>query len=256
MAYNQAQKAQNPRLFNQDSQFLDGPNSRGTDFTFAVKVFIEFIRGFRTLHFVGPCISVFGSARIMEDEIYYDIAEEFGKKISDLGFTVMTGGGPGIMEAANKGAFLNGGSSVGCAIKLPREQALNKYMHTHVMFNFFFVRKVLLIKYSHAFIVMPGGFGTLDELFETLTMIQTGILHSFPVVIFGVDYYKELSAMIEQMIESKTIDSNDINLIKFTDNVDEAMQHITKFIQENYTVKPKPKPWWILGESYIQDKRK
>ena len=147
--------------------YLDGPKSRGFELSFAFRVFWQFIRGFRKLHFIGPCITVFGSARFKEDHKFYIAAREFGKRISELGFVTMTGGGPGIMEAANRGAFENGGISVGCNVQLPFEQHPNPYMNKWITFEHFFVRKVLLIKYSYAFIIMPGGFGTMDEFFET-----------------------------------------------------------------------------------------
>lgn len=234
--------------FNQDIHFLEGPSSRGKEFSFVWKAMVQFIKGFRTLHFVGPCISVFGSARTHEQHPVYHQAYEIGKKIAAMGFTVMTGGGPGVMEAANRGAFENGGQSVGCTIRLPREQKNNPYMHQSVDFSYFFVRKVLLVKYSHAFVVLPGGFGTLDELFETLTLIQTGILHNFPVVVIGSNYYAELWVFIEKMIQEGTIDSKDLHLIKVTDDIDEAMKHIESYIQNHYQIRPKPKAWWILGE--------
>jgi uncharacterized protein (TIGR00730 family) len=235
--------------FNHLTHYLDGPNSRGKELQFAFKSFIQFIKGFRTLHFVGPCISVFGSARINSNVPMYRAAEEFGKRISAIGFTVMTGGGPGIMEAANKGAYENGGASCGCTIKLPHEQKSNQYLHREISFDYFFVRKVLLVKYSYAFIVLPGGFGTLDELFETLTLIQTGILHHFPVVVHGKEYYGRLMEMIQTMIEAKTINEKDMDLILFSDDIDEAMNHIQKYIDSNYKIKAKPKPWWIFGEN-------
>src|ERR1700733_6152523 len=153
--------------------YLEGPKSRGYELLFAFRVFRQFIKGFRTLHFVGPCITVFGSARFTENDAYYIRAREFGKRIAGLGFTTLTGGGPGIMEAANRGAFENGGMSVGCNIKLPFEQKANKYLHKCVTFDYFFVRKALLIKYSYAFVCMPGGFGTMDEYFDILTLVQT-----------------------------------------------------------------------------------
>lgn len=148
-----------------ESVYLDGPKPRINEFLFAWSVFRQFIKGFRTLHFVGPCITVFGSARFKEGDRYYEAARAFGKRIAALGFTTMTGGGPGIMEAANRGAFENGGSSVGCNIKLPYEQHPNPYMHKWLTFDYFFIRKVVLVKYSYAFIIMPGGFGTMDEFF-------------------------------------------------------------------------------------------
>src|SRR6266511_4782600 len=164
--------------------YLEGPKSRSYELSFAWKIFKELIKGFRMLHFVGPCITVFGSARVKEDDLFYVKAKEFGKRIADIGFTTMTGGGPGIMEAANRGAFENGGTSVGCNIQLPFEQKANPYVHTSITFEHFFVRKTMLIKYSYAFIIMPGGFGTMDEFFEAVTLIQTKKITEFPVIIF------------------------------------------------------------------------
>lgn len=235
------------RIFNTNSQFLAGPNSRGREFVFLIKVFFQFLRGFRKLHFVGPCVTVFGSARFTETNEYYQQAREMGKLLSEMGFAVMTGGGPGIMEAANRGAYNAGGQSIGCTIKLPKEQASNPFMTRIVDFDYFFVRKVLLTKYSYAFVVMPGGFGTLDELFETLTLIQTGILHNFPVVIMGKEFYKDIIEMIEKMIDAKTISPDDQHLIKFTDDPKEACEHIRSFIHKNYKIKYKAS--WILGEN-------
>jgi uncharacterized protein (TIGR00730 family) len=156
--------------------FLEGPQSRRKDLLFAIRVLIEFIKGFRALHFVGPCVTIFGSARFKDGHPFYEKTEELAAKIAQLGFTIMTGGGPGIMEAANKGAREAGGRSVGCNIVLPHEQHENPYLDKWVDIKYFFVRKTLLIKYSYAFVVMPGGFGTLDEYFEALTLIQTKMI--------------------------------------------------------------------------------
>ena len=153
--------------------YLDGPKPRIYELGFAWRVFKEFIYAFRTLHFAGPCITVFGSARFDEAHPYYIAAREFGKRIAALGFTTLTGGGPGVMEAANRGAFENGGESIGCNIKLPYEQKPKPYVHATITFDHFFSRKVVLVKYSYAFIILPGGFGTMDEFFETLTLVQT-----------------------------------------------------------------------------------
>lgn len=217
--------------------YLEGPKSRTYELGFAVHVLWQFLKGFRTLHFVGPCITVFGSARFKEDHIYYKKAEAFGRRIADLGFTTLTGGGPGIMEAANKGAFEAGGESVGCNIKLPFEQHYNKYLTDAVTFDHFFVRKVLLVKYSYAFIIMPGGFGTMDEFFETITLIQTKTITQFPIVLFGKEFYKELMITIEGMAEQGTISKEDMNLVLLTDDVDEAMEHIRQYIIANYKIK-------------------
>ena len=227
-----------------ESEFLEAPHSRWYNLKFVVKVCGEFIRGFRALHFVGPCITVFGSARFAEDHEYYKKAYEFGKQIARMGGTVMTGGGPGIMEAANRGAFENGGTSVGCNIRLPKEQKHNPYMHRWVTFRHFFVRKVLLLKYSYGFVVMPGGFGTMDELFETCTLIQTATIRNFPVVVYDKKFYHELCLLFEKMIAEKTIDPEDVKLVLFTNSVEEGIEHIRKYVRENYFIKPvKPSPW-------------
>ncbi len=235
-------------IIESSTQFLDGPSGRGKELFFSLKVFAQFIKGFRALHFVGPCISVFGSARFEAGHKNYELSYEIGKRIALLGFTVMTGGGPGVMEAANKGAFENGGTSVGCTIKLPKEQIANPYMHKVVHMDYFFVRKVLLVKYSYAFIILPGGFGTLDEMFETLTLIQTSIINNFPVVVMDKNYYLNLVQLIEKMVEEKTIHAKDLTLLLFTDDIDKAIEHINEYISLNYRIKDKPKKWWLLGE--------
>lgn len=226
--------------------YLDGPKSRGYELMFAFKVFWQFLKGFRTLHFVGPCVTVFGSARFKDGNRYYECAREFGKRIAQLGFTTMTGGGPGIMEAANRGAFENGGRSVGCNIKLPFEQVANKYVQSTITFNHFFVRKTLLIKYSYAFIIMPGGFGTMDEFFETLTLVQTKTITNFPMVMFGKEFYKELWEAMQDMAVQGTIAKEDLDLVLLTDDVDEAMAHISKYIETNYKIKPQRRLWWLF----------
>jgi uncharacterized protein (TIGR00730 family) len=226
--------------------YLDGPKSRGYELHFAWRVFWQFLRGFRHLHFAGPCITVFGSARFKEDHLYYARAREFGKRIAEIGFTTMTGGGPGIMEAANRGAFENNGESVGCNIQLPFEQQPNRYMHKSYTFEHFFVRKVLLVKYSYAFIIMPGGFGTLDEFFETLTLVQTKTIATFPIVLFGKEYHQPLLKNIEWMAQQGTISKEDMNLVLVTDDIDEAMEHIRTYIGANYKIKPRKRFWWLF----------
>ncbi|MFM7646430.1 MAG: TIGR00730 family Rossman fold protein [Sphingomonadales bacterium] len=226
--------------------YLEGPKSRGYELLFAWRVFKQFIKGFRTLHFAGPCITVFGSARFTEEHPYYRQAREFGKRIAALGMTTLTGGGPGIMEAANRGAFENNGQSVGCNIVLPFEQKENPYLHYSVTFEHFFVRKVLLVKYSYAFIIMPGGFGTMDELFETLTLVQTRTISQFPIILFGKSFYQPLMNTIDKMLDEKTISSSDLEQVLFTDSVDEAMTHIQKYIRSNYQVKPRKRRWWLF----------
>jgi|SRR5687767_5833744 len=226
--------------------YLEGPKSRGFELSFAFRVFWQFLRGFRTLHFAGPCITVFGSSRFKEDNEYYKAAREMGQRIAQTGFVTMTGGGPGIMEAANRGAFENGGISVGCNIQLPFEQMPNKYLTKSITFEHFFVRKVLLTKYSYAFIIMPGGFGTMDEFFETLTLVQTKTVTQFPIVLFGKEYYRELWVMIGHMVNRGAIAEEDLSLVLLTDNIDEAMHHIFTYIQKNYKVKPRKRSWWLI----------
>lgn len=237
---------QDPIIPSKEHVYLEGPKSRGYELSFALKVFKELMKAIRTLHFVGPCITVFGSARFKEDHTYYGSAREFGKKIAELGFTTMTGGGPGIMEAANRGAFENGGRSVGCNIRLPFEQAHNKYMHKWMTFEYFFTRKTMLIKYSYAFIIMPGGFGTMDELFETLTLIQTKTITGFPIVLFGREFYEPLMDVMHMMAQKKTISEEDMALVLVTDDVTEAMNHIRKYIQQNYKIKSRKRQWWLF----------
>jgi uncharacterized protein (TIGR00730 family) len=226
--------------------YLDGPKSRGFELAFAFRVFWQFIRGFRKLHFIGPCITVFGSARFKEDHKYYIAARDFGKKISELGFVTMTGGGPGIMEAANRGAYENGGISVGCNVQLPFEQHPNPYMNKWITFEHFFVRKVLLVKYSYAFVIMPGGFGTMDEFFETITLIQTKTITQFPIVLFGKDFYKELWDVLEHMANNGSIAKEDLSLVLLTDDINEAMLHIRTYISKNYKVKPRKRSPWLM----------
>lgn len=226
--------------------YLEGPKSRGYELGFSFRVFWQFIKAFRQLHFVGPCITVFGSARFKEDHPYYIKAREFGKRIAESGFTTMTGGGPGIMEAANRGAFENNGGSIGCNIVLPFEQHENPYVQKSITFEHFFVRKVLLLKYSYAFVIMPGGFGTMDELFETLTLVQTKSITQFPVVLFGKKFFQQLLEHMEWMAKEGTISVEDLDLVLITDSVDEAMEHIKKYINFNYKIKPRKRSWWLF----------
>ena len=193
--------------------YLEGPKSRTYELKFVLKVCWQFIKGIRALHFVKPCITVFGSARFKEDHPYYAAARDFGKHIAQLGFSTITGGGPGIMEAANRGAFESGGTSIGCNIVLPHEQKENPYVHKSVTFDYFFVRKTILIKYSYAFIIMPGGFGTMDEFYEILTLIQTGTLTQFPIVLYGTNYYKPLMDNIDDL-SLKPLSPEEINKIE------------------------------------------
>ncbi len=208
--------------------FLSGPRSRWKEFLSVLEVVREFIRGFRTLHFVGPCVTVFGSARFSQDHPYYALTEKVGAGLARLGFTVITGGGPGVMEAACRGAKEAGGYTVGCNIVLPEEQKLNPYVDRSVSFEHFFVRKVMLVKYSYAFVVMPGGLGTMDELFEALTLVQTAKIKNFPVVLMSSEFYRPLMGFLAKMVAAGTISNTDLELLLLTDSVEEAMDHIEK----------------------------
>ena len=232
----------------EERAFLEGPKSRTKEFWTVLRILKEFISGFRALHFVGPCVTVFGSARFKEDHPYYSMARTVGRKLSEIGFTVMTGGGPGIMEAANRGAKDVGGNSVGCNILLPLEQKPNPYLDLWIQFRYFFVRKVMLIKYSYAFIVMPGGVGTMDELFEAITLIQTRKILSFPVVLMGKEYYEPLINFLKRMVVAGTIDAADMNLLLVTDSVDEAMDHINKYAVQQFKLRLTPRPSKLLLE--------
>jgi uncharacterized protein (TIGR00730 family) len=237
------------RLSKDESLFVQGPLSRIKELIFTFKVQYNFIKAFRKLHFIGPCVTVFGSARFGSESNHYQNAEKIGAQLAQLGFTIMTGGGPGIMEAANKGAFESGGYSVGCNIVLPVEQIPNPYLHKWIYIPYFFVRKVILVKYSYAFVVMPGGMGTLDELFEALTLIQTKMIADFPVVIFDSEYHKELTHHIQKMVESESISKDDLKLLFITDSVDELVEHIKKHAISKFGLKKEVhKPKWWFGE--------
>lgn len=232
--------------------FLDGPQSRWKELKFAFKTMRELIRGFRGLHFVGPCITVFGSARFREDHPYYKLTRDTGAALARLGFTILTGGGPGLMEAANRGARDVHGRSVGCNIRLPVEQAPNPYLDKWISMEHFFVRKILLVKYSYAFVVMPGGFGTLDEYFEALTLIQTHKIKDFPIIIFGREYHRELLAHIRLMQDQGTIGGGDTGLFLVTDSIEEAVALIKAKSITPFGLRPKAKirPFkWLFERS-------
>jgi uncharacterized protein (TIGR00730 family) len=236
----------------EESRFLSGPGWRTAELLRAGRIFFEFIRGFRALHFVGPCVTVFGSARFDDSHPYYQLARRLGAQLADAGFTVMTGGGPGIMEAANRGAKDVGGRSIGCNIKLPVEQKHNAYLDKWIEFQHFFVRKVMLVKYSYAFIAMPGGFGTLDEIFETAVLIQTAKIKQFPLVLMGVDYWKPLVGFLTSTVhQSHAIDAEDLQRIHLTDSVDDAVDLIRDraIHQFGLTRRPAPRRKWYLAES-------
>ncbi|HVS00049.1 MAG TPA: TIGR00730 family Rossman fold protein [Thermoanaerobaculia bacterium] len=239
----------------EDGHFLEGPKARTSELARLARVCADFIRGFRNLHFTGPCVTVFGSARFAEDHRYYALAREMGRRLGRAGFTVMTGGGPGIMEAANRGARDVGARSVGCNIVLPHEQKPNPYVDLFVEFRYFFVRKVMLVKYSYAFVVLPGGFGTMDEIFECATLIQTGKIKNFPLVLMGVDYWRPLlDFLCHNMVQERTILPADCERIIATDSVDEAMTHIMKAVtgEFGFVWQPVQRPRWYFGESEMQ----
>lgn len=230
-------------------QLLEGPQSRSKELWRAIRIFFELMNGFRKLHFIGPCVTVFGSARFAEDHPYYAQAREVGRLLAQSGFTVMTGGGPGIMEAANRGAKDVKGRSIGCNIILPHEQHPNAYLDQFLEFRYFFVRKVMLVKYSFAFIIMPGGYGTLDELFETVTLIQTGKIRNFPLVLMGKAYWLPLLDFLKSMIHARTISQADYDRILVTDSAEEAAHAVTVVATKQFGLHYKqPKKRWWLGE--------
>lgn len=237
-----------------DRVLLEGPHSRFQELLLLLRAGRDFIRAFRELHFVGPCVTVFGSARFDEHHRYYALAREVGAALVKIGFTVMTGGGPGIMEAANRGAREAGGRSVGCNIELPFEQAPNPYLDRWVTTNYFWVRKVLLVKYSYAFVVMPGGFGTLDELTEALTLIQTRKILQFPIVLMGRDYWLPFVAMMKTMVDAGTISGADLDLMLVTDSVADAMAHIDLHAVQHFGLKRRaPRASKMLGEAPLAE---
>ena len=232
-----------------DRVMLEGPHSRVRELRLLLRAIADFIRGFRTLHFCGPCVTVFGSARIPETHPYYHLGVELGKGLAKIGFTVMTGGGPGLMEATNRGAREAGGRSVGVNIILPVEQEPNRYLDKMVTCRYFFVRKVLLFKYSYAFVALPGGLGTLDELTEALTLIQTKTIIHFPVVLIGAAYWRGFTALLEDMVKAGTISASDLKLFLVTDDLKEALEHIRKHAIEEFGLMAKaPTPSRLLGE--------
>ena len=222
-------------------EFLEGRQSRFREFYFTLKVVWEFVKGFRTLHFVGPCITIFGSARLREGDPDYERTREISGRIAKLGFTIMTGGGPGIMEAANRGAREVGGRTVGVNIELPFEQQPNPYLDRSIDIRYFFVRKVLMLKYSYGFVIMPGGYGTLDEFFETMTLIQTKKIDKFPVVVMNQAYHTRLMEYIDTMIERGTLSSDDKKLFLYTDSIDEAVEYLHRNTVDPFQLKKESK---------------
>ncbi|HMC96554.1 MAG TPA: TIGR00730 family Rossman fold protein [Flavobacteriales bacterium] len=241
--------AEEPRQI--DLSFLAGPRSRWKEFLSVLNIAREFIRGFRKLHFVGPCVTFFGSARFKEDHPYYEATRALARRAGQVGFTIMTGGGPGLMEAANRGARDVGARSVGCNVRLPHEQQANPYLDVNLTFERFFVRKVLLLKYSIAFVVMPGGAGTVDELFEAITLIQTGKVKNFPILLYGREYWKPMLEQITAMIAAGTIGQEELKFVFVADNVEEATtllrERLVAMWQQAQGRKDAPK-WWFLED--------
>jgi len=241
----------NPRSIGQsfpkaDRVLLEGPHSRTTELWLVLRALRDFISGFRALHFVGPCITVFGSARYDASHEYYALGRNVGRGVAELGFTAMTGGGPGLMEAVNRGAREAGGRSVGCNILLPKEQAPNPYLDRSVTCHYFFVRKVLLFKYSYAFIGLPGGLGTLDELFEALTLIQNSKIEHFPVVLIGTEYWRSVTNVLRHLAAAGTIDAKDLDLLLVTDSVGAALEHIQRHTMGQFGLTRRPRRRSIL----------
>lgn len=205
------------------------------------KIMSEFVYGYERLSEIGPCVSIFGSARTKPGEKYYELAVKVANKIVDQGYGVITGGGPGIMEAGNKGANLGGGTSVGLNIDLPFEQHDNPYIDSNksLDFDYFFVRKVMFVKYSQGFVVMPGGFGTLDELFEAITLIQTGKIDKFPIILVGTDFWGGLMDWIKSTLAERvrTVSIEDLDLIELVDTEDEVVDILDKFYNK-YDLSP------------------
>lgn len=237
----------------EERSWLAGPRSRFHDLCSLFRVSLDFIRAYRILHFVGPCVTIFGSARTKPGTQWYELAREMGAACSELGFTVLTGGGPGIMQAGNQGAFEAGGRSIGVNIMLPFEQEVNPFVHRSVTMRYFFTRKTMLVKYSYAFIVMPGGAGTMDEMFETMTLIQTGKLNNFPIILMGKDFWQPLMDFVYKMADEGMISPEDPELIFFTDSVEEAKAHLQRHAVRQFGLRRKkaPKPIPALGEKGI-----
>ena len=232
-----------------DRFFLEGPHSRLREAQLLLRAVRDFIRGFRVLQYVGPCVTIFGSARFGESHPLYPIAREMGRRVGAHGFAVMTGGGPGLMEAANRGARDVGAGSVGCNIELPFEQDPNPYLDRYVTCHYFFVRKVLLFKYSYAFVALPGGLGTLDELCEALTLIQTGKIQNYPVVLIGVAYWQPFMDLLREMVDEGAVSASDLDLLKVTDDLDEAVRHIEVHTVGSFGLRRiRRRRWWWLGE--------
>ena len=215
-----------------ETAFLRGRGKRSDDVEAAVGIFLELLRGFERLNVPSPCVTVFGSARIPEGHPTYRIAQAMGAALARAGFAVMTGGGPGLMEAANRGARSEGGYSVGCNIRLPTEQEPNRFLDDFVEFEHFFIRKLMLIKYSSAFVILPGGYGTLDEAFEVATLIQTGKLERFPIVVMDREFYGPFEDLLRgRMSEGRLIDETRLDIVLLTDDPAEGVDWIVSHMR-------------------------
>jgi len=237
------------QFYREEVKFLEGPQGRFRGVIRTLRIFWEFVMGFREFHFLGPCVTIFGSARFKEDNPYYQLARETAARLARRGYTIMTGGGPGIMEAANRGAKDVGGLSIGSNILIPGAEPPNRFLDHYFIFRYFFARKVMLVKYSYAFIAMPGGVGTMDEIFETVTLIQTKKILDFPLVLMGVDFWKPLiDFMRETMVKRGTIDQDDVDRIFLTDSPEEAEEYIWRLthnvFKRHITTYGTGQPWW------------
>jgi uncharacterized protein (TIGR00730 family) len=216
----------------EEGRFLAGGEGFFTEIFRSLRILSEYVKGFYAFHDIQNCVTIFGSARFNVHHEYYEMARQMGHRLASAGFTVMTGGGPGIMEAANRGAKEAGGRSIGCNIRLPAEQDPNEYLDKWITFRYFFVRKVMLTKYSLAFIVMPGGFGTLDELFEMATLIQTGKIYGFPLVLMGYKFWEPLLTFFQEvLVKQGTIEESDVRKMLITDSPEEALVYIQNFVK-------------------------
>lgn len=232
------------------ARFLRGPQPRGFELARACRIFFELMHGFREFHFLGPCVTVFGSSRFGSDHPYYALGREIGARLAKVGFTVMTGGGPGIMEAANRGAREAGGCSIGCNIELPLEQTPNPYLDRWITFRHFFVRKLMLVKYSYAFVALPGGFGTLDEIFEVATLVQTGKIRRFPVVLIGREFWQPLLDFVRRLVREQAVVPADAERFLVTDSPAEAVDSITDVAMRQFglTYGPRLRRRWYFAE--------
>src|SRR5690606_9797224 len=223
-------KTEDEQLLTPEARRAATPEAVYKDAWRVFRIMGEFVEGFDTLIDLGPAVSIFGSARVGPDDPMYAAAEETALRLAEAGFAVVTGGGPGIMEAANKGAVQGGGPSVGCNIELPFEQGVNDYVDIAINFRYFFLRKTMFVKYAEAFIIFPGGFGTLDELFEALTLIQTGKVRNFPVILFGSEYWQGLLDWLRnKMVAEGKIAPEDMELMHVTDSPEEAVNIVLEY---------------------------